>query len=504
MSNNGHRRIFRRSCRIEHLETRSLLSVAGSLDTSFGAGLGSINPNPGIVLTEPDGEILIVGTTITTGYVNSTTPPPLFELQLFHADGSPDTTFGTEGTLVVPTEIDASIKPVSAILRPDGKVDLVYVTNEITSQESVYVAQFSSDGTLDPTFGTGGIATLPSQTAMSFMPAENAIALQSDGEIVLAGVATVPGTSVEEASDFAVVRLTTDGTLDSSFGTSGEYLVPFDTDLDADGNLISAANATAVAVESDGQIVVAGSVGVVAPSTTGGFTRFPYQMAIAQISTSATAVFQPGSTTSVSSDGSTVDSTVILPAVANIEGVTSEFADSIALEPNGQILVAGIGGVGSIGQFILDRINSDGTVDSSFGDDGQSIISLASETVLSTGQMVVQSSGEIAVSAQIENPDELALLWFTSNGTPDPSISNTTVPGLVAFPQFYGTSNFATTGLAIEADGNLLLSGPEGEPNDNPDNVFGPFIVASVKAPASSLEIPPADFDGSGQSDIAV
>jgi uncharacterized delta-60 repeat protein len=103
------------------------------------------------------------------------------------------------------------------------------------------VAGFTTGGALDPTFGTAGITT----TAFTTQGDQaNAVALQADGKIVVAGRTALFGTS-----DFAIARYTADGTLDSSFGSGGKATVDFLSGNDG---------AQAVVVQPDGKIVAGG------------------------------------------------------------------------------------------------------------------------------------------------------------------------------------------------------------------------------------------------------
>lgn len=75
-------------------------------------------------------------------------------------------------------------------------------------------------GTLDASFGNGGIVITDFDSQID---EANAIAIQSDGKILVAGVAKITGNN----NDFAIVRYNTDGTLDSSFGSNGKTTTNF-------------------------------------------------------------------------------------------------------------------------------------------------------------------------------------------------------------------------------------------------------------------------------------
>ncbi len=98
-------------------------------------------------------------------------------------------------------------------------------------------------GDLDPTFGSGGkvITDLGGPVDTPF-----SVAVQSDGRILVAGYS---GTYFPDNFDFALVRYTTNGSLDSTFGTGGKVTTDFGTIF---------AQANSIAVQSDGNIVVVG------------------------------------------------------------------------------------------------------------------------------------------------------------------------------------------------------------------------------------------------------
>src|SRR5262249_51200600 len=113
--------------------------------------------------------------------------------------------------------------------------------------DDFFVARFNTDGSKDTTFGSGGmtITDFAGSTDDAF-----ALAIQSDGKILLAGRAT-HGTITNADGDFGVVRYLTNGTLDGGFGTGGKVTVTLGGPVDT---------ATGIAVQSDGKIVVVGRV----------------------------------------------------------------------------------------------------------------------------------------------------------------------------------------------------------------------------------------------------
>jgi uncharacterized delta-60 repeat protein len=165
--------------------------------------------------------------------------PPLAQIALPNPDDL-DTTFGTGG--VVTTAIGPGNDGAFAIaVQPDGKIVAAGSAHSGNDYDFA-LARYTVSGTLDSSFGTGGVVT----TAIG--PGDDgahAVVIQEDGKIVAAG-------SAHSGSDwdFALARYTVSGTLDSSFGTSGVVTTPIGT-----GDNF----APSVAIQPDGKIVAAGS-----------------------------------------------------------------------------------------------------------------------------------------------------------------------------------------------------------------------------------------------------
>ncbi|HSI36612.1 MAG TPA: hypothetical protein VK986_23705, partial [Tepidisphaeraceae bacterium] len=168
-----------------------------------------------------------------------------------NADGTPDPSFSGDGQVSLPTRFGY---PGQHTLRfgPDSKIlfggslesDVYYTEREFA------VLRLNADGTVDTTFGDGGIGTVGGSGYWGDVPV--AMALQSDGRIVLAGTH-----SVYMGSSYVVARMSTNGRPDTNFGTGGYTIqnrgasYPMDFGSRPDG-------ATFVAVAADGTIVVAG------------------------------------------------------------------------------------------------------------------------------------------------------------------------------------------------------------------------------------------------------
>ncbi len=210
---------------------------AGSLDTNFSddgfvtTAIG-ISADARAVAVHPDGKIVVAG------YSDSGNGNDLVVAR-YTAAGSLDTGFGTDG--IVTTDINSGSDDygMAMALRPDGRIVVAG-----RSGGDFVVARYTTAGALDTTFGNGGIVT--TDISSGSVDYGEAVALQSDGKIVVAGFSWIGGDA-----DVAVVRYTAAGALDTSFG--GDGIVTLDI-----GSGTGNDRGYAVAVQSDGKIVVVG------------------------------------------------------------------------------------------------------------------------------------------------------------------------------------------------------------------------------------------------------
>jgi uncharacterized delta-60 repeat protein len=222
----------------------------GSLDATFGIGgkvttdfFGSLD-QAFAVTVQPDGKIVLAG-----GAVNNSRFLSMFALARYNSDGGLDSTFGSGGK--VTTSIGILSLVFDVIIQPDGKIIAAgYGTSgDANGGTDLALARYNADGSLDTAFGVGGKVTLDIDGSNDNV---RGLALQRNGKIVAAGSATI---GHRPDTDFVVARFNTDGSVDSSFGTNGKVTTDFagkNTDEDLD-------SAYAVAIQSDGKIVAAGT-----------------------------------------------------------------------------------------------------------------------------------------------------------------------------------------------------------------------------------------------------
>lgn len=229
--------------------------VGGSLDTTCGAGgkfvheIGAADDNGRAIVVQVDGVSVAVG---RSGFDAL--------LVRLDADGVPDPLFDGDGRMV--SDFGGNEGWLGLALQDDGKLVAVGWAGPVGTSDFA-VARFNTDGSLGTGFGTGGLVTLD---ILGSKDLAYAVAIQTDDKIVVAGYASDPDGDKEAA----LVRFDPDGTLDSpGFGTAGivEYNLGPTTDD----------RARALALPSDGKIVIGGQTVVAGPGSdalTGCVARF--------------------------------------------------------------------------------------------------------------------------------------------------------------------------------------------------------------------------------------
>ena len=192
---------------------------SGSLDTTF-SGDGMVNIGFGTgrqdfgrdLVIQSDGKIVVTGYTGDANYANNN-----FAVARLNAGGSLDNTFSGDGKQTTNFGADESARGIA--IQPDGRIVLAGIKGTGTLS-SVALARFNIDGSLDTTFnGTGKkvFSVIPGVSSWA-----NDLLVQSDGKIVALGGADNGG-----SLDFALVRLNSSGSFDTTFSGDGKVTVDF-------------------------------------------------------------------------------------------------------------------------------------------------------------------------------------------------------------------------------------------------------------------------------------
>jgi len=225
----------------------------GTLDTTgFGTG-GMVTAAIGPGTTSDTCALALQGTNIVVAGASSNGNVLLYR---YTTSGVLDITFGPNNTGVTTTNLGMPAFSPAIALQTDNKIVVAGGKGSFsTSNQPVdqVVLRYTADGTLDTTFGGTGIVSTDINSLGNF---GNAVAIQVDGKIVVAGHANV--NFAADASDISLVRYLTDGTLDTGFGAGTGIAI---------ATLVGFDNALSVALQADGKIVVSGNTG------SGGFTQ---------------------------------------------------------------------------------------------------------------------------------------------------------------------------------------------------------------------------------------
>jgi uncharacterized delta-60 repeat protein len=377
----------------------STFSDDGWASTHIGGGYGEAR---GIAL-QPDGKIVAAGISLGVFYGDLT-------LARYHPHGDLDSTFGTDG--IVALELGQVEEAWDVAIQPDGKiVALGSYRNPIVSADDFLLVRYDSNGTLDTTFGSGGMVITDFGTNIEI---GYSLALQVDGKIVVAGVSYVNGFS----SFMSIGRYLPNGTLDSSFGGDGRVPV-------AVGQV---AIARSVAIQANGRIVLGG-------------LRHSGDFDFAAVRLLA--------------DG-TLDNTFSNDGI-DVQQFTSEFdgCHDVLVQADQKILLVGRADAGaSNDNFALLRYASDGTLDNSFGSGGKLVTAFGPHSDGAYAVAVQPDARIVAVGwANDGTNDDIALARYHPGGTLDISFDN---DGKVTMDIGSPDAGFA---VGIKLNGDIVVGG---------------------------------------------
>jgi uncharacterized delta-60 repeat protein len=314
----------------------------GAPDPAFGTGGVAIADDPGSddnaysLVRRQDGRLVLAG--------DHSLPSHTVMIAAFTPHGQLDKKFGGGG--VVSTTVDDAGYPVAIAAAPRDRV----ITAGCDSSGNVELARFNKNGSLDNSFGSGGVVT-------AFAGCAFAVAVQADGKIVVSG--TVPGGGFEYREFIA--RFHENGTPDVHFGTGGgSTVVPTLSILPI-----------SLAIQPDGKFVVGGGVSCAicpgaSPATV---TRFTHE-----------GLLDPKFESS---------------GIATVPG--DDMVRGVAVDPLGRILGVDITASG----FEVFRLRPNGTLDPAFGSGGAVETSiLAYDTAFA---LALQRDGKIVAGGSVYN-----------------------------------------------------------------------------------------------------
>lgn len=420
--------------RIEHLPLAALLGITLALPTSLQAQLGTLDPafnsmgyvvtpvnngdNAQKVLVQPDQKILTVGMSFDATFTS--TARVLRHLP----DGSPDTGFGTNGVFTYAMDFEANL--YGAVVGQDGKIILAGSTTDYQTYR-ILLMRLNADGTLDDTFGDGGVVDQAVTESVNFGEDKAFdVAVDAVGNILVCGTSF----NTMNVDRPVVVRFTANGALDTSFGTNGVATIPMgEYPCDFKG----------IAVQPDGRIVAVGTYG----------NGLLWWVMLA-------ARFE--------ADGTLDTSFGVNGVVKYDHGSVDDEAEDVALLPDGSILVAGFTVTADFNySALLVKLRPDGVLDANFGEAGA--VEEDIDQFDYAAQVKVQSDGRIVMAgtAGVGPPSafDMAVWKYAADGTRDASFGT---DGL-AQPLLDGYSAMIY-GMDIQADGAVVVVGQARTPNN--------------------------------------
>lgn len=445
------------------------------------------------IAVKPDGTIFLAGAVYTSrsgiGYV------PAYGLASYRPDGSLDASFGSNGKVTTTiTDFGGGSLGKAVLLQADGKVVVAGFTADGAEPAGhlpsydFSVVRYTSDGFIDQSFGGGAVTT-------DFGPDGRALAaaLQTDGKIIVGG----NGGGGNDGWDFALARYNSDGSLDHSFGGDGKVTTW------VGGPRSRFAQATSLAIQDDGKILAAGwCYNTSYPPNTN-----PYDFALVR--------YNPDGSLDVTFDA---DGISVAPL-----GMGEDRAYGLAIQDDGKILVVGsttrTAQWGAEKTIVVTRFTSNGLLDPSFAMGGIALIDF-SEGSESGYEVVLQNDGKIVIvgtenddtAASVSTSKQGILIRLNSDGTIDQSFGGN---GKVS------TSLEIARVVALQDDGKIIVAGGRGDfelarynSNGSLDTTFGfgpnypdaqPIFIENSEAVVldSNVTISDADLDAAENYDGA-
>ena len=436
-------------------------SFSGDGETATAIRYRTSDEARGVAL-QADGKIVAAGSSGTQ-----------FALARYATDGDLDPAFDDDGKVATLAPA-LSVDRANAVARgPDGSVVVAGSSNADDGDGSLVLARYLPGGALDPSFGSGGVALVE-----GFSGATD-VAIQAGGAIVVAGIYQ----PTFSHSDFGVIRLNPDGSPDTEFGSastdinSGSFDYASSVVAQPDGRVV-VAGSTRKAGEDDFALVrytttgaldtTFGGDGIVTTDISPGFgdavaglALQPNGRLVAGGNTGddfAVVRYQPGGAPDLGFGENGI-------ALRDL-GATSETATGVVLQADGGIVVAGSTGFGLSQDFALAAFKAGGAPDTAFGDDGIAISDLGGQD---TAADVAILGGRVLVAGTSDR--DFALARFRPSGVLDPSYAGG--DGVVV-TDFGSRSHDTGSGLTVlpstrvvvagEWSGDIALLGHRGDP----------------------------------------
>jgi len=402
--------------RIDLVPASDATAWSGVLDRSFGtggtvttdfAGIGN-HDTAASLLVLPNGRIVAAGAAGVLGRIGLTD----FGLARYNPDGSLDASFGDGGK--VSTDLGGEDRINAMVAAPGGRL-LVAGRGSAEEDADFALARYNTDGSLDRTFGAGGIV----MTDFGLDDQARALALQDDGTVIAAGVTR--STQDQFVTGLALARYRPNGSLDRSFGVDG-IVTTFLPNTDGVRGLV---------LQADGRIVAATERMLVRYNTDGTLdNRFGHEgmtfVNFGDQSSEVTTLAAQGNKLIAAGSARTDDQRQLF-ALARYDrhgqvdasfgqggfvttdvGVGAQI-NAVAVR-SGTLIAAGRAGGESSFDFALARYHPDGTLDRRFGDAGKLVTDIHGNAYDEIRALAWQPDGKLVAAgeAYTTNVEEFA------------------------------------------------------------------------------------------------
>ena len=381
-------------------------TAEGTLDATFGTGGTIIEPvGPGDSEAWA-GALQADGKLVMAGWSQPSLGPRRFAIARFNADGSFDTSFGGGAVTTMFGSFDSEARAV--VVQPDGKI--VAGGFAIANSRRVFaLARYNADGSLDASFGSGGLLTRAPAAVDQIV---HALALQPDDKIVAAG---------DSGTDHViVVRFNANGTADPAW---------------TGGGVLYFSNVRDIAIRGfDGKVYVVGT------TVTGMVTGAPLKAGVGR--------FLP--------DGS-VDNGYGASGVVEIDTGTASYGFGLVLQPDFKVAVSGGVEISpGHGGVLMARLESSGAVDTTFGTGGKTTVTVSAND-FGYG-LARRPDGRFIVAGRATGQawDSLAVA-FTAAGQLDATFNASESPGYDVLE--VGSNRASAFASVLQPDGKLLVAG---------------------------------------------
>jgi uncharacterized delta-60 repeat protein len=400
------------------------VSGAGFAEAADGVVVNYFSSGAGAVVIDRVGRIVTAGSPGLPG----------FALTRHNSDGSLDTTFGNGGVTI--TDLSSNhhdgVSTRAMVMDSHGRF-LVAGNSWAPANSKFLLARYNPDGSLDINFGNGGLVTgdISGEGGDSWI---GGLATDILGRIVVAGYSDTGANGAKRS--IALARYKSDGSLDPAFGNGGIVT----TEIGSGGS-----GAGAVAMDSFGKIVVAGYSDDTVTST----------FALARYNSD-------GSLDNTFGGGAGI---VVVTDVGTIGGFA--YANTVVIDNLGRIAVGGSAttvGRGQLTSFALVRCNSDGSLDTSFGNGGKLTTRISGPGLSyfddsDAAAIIIDSLGRI-VGVSVCPVDcgafDFELARYNSDGSLDNTFGN---GGLVTTHVGDASTGNSSTAIAIDSLGRIVAAG---------------------------------------------